>query len=196
VISGEPWANVFWTLLGGGVTATQADLVTWNTAFRAAYVADLAPLIPTSTTITTTTSTLFQSAETALHAVNSTGAAGTLPDTPVKDTSASKVISWTTNVYWRGGKPRTYIPNVGQTETTDGRHILPGTLTQIAAAGNSFRAAVNAIIAGSITSTQFGFVSFRSGGADRPTPVFFPILGAAAHPRIGTQRGRLGAWTP
>jgi hypothetical protein len=192
--AGEPFANVFWCNLTGGTTATQAELDAWNTSFYTAYATNLASLIVTGVTINTSTATLFQTTETALHSVHTGSNQGTFSDTPVHNNSSCKVISWISNVYWKGGKPRTYVPTVGQTETTDLKTLITTAVTKVAAQGAAFHNAVNALNSGSISQTQHGFVSFKSGGVFRPSPVFFPILGAAAHPRLGSQRGRLGPW--
>jgi hypothetical protein len=115
--------------------------------------------------------------------------------TAIDDSSGSTVVSWLTSVYWRGGKPRTYVPAiVGTTVSADDHTITAGGITAATTAGNNFRTDVQALAPGTITGTTFGFVSFQSGNAERPTPLFFPISGARVHGRLGTQRRRLGKW--
>jgi len=195
-ISGEPWTNVFWCNLGGGNTATQADLNSWNTAFYNAFGTNLCPQLNGTISATSCTATLFQNVNQALHAVSTSTKPGTEAGTRVGDISACRVLSWLSNVYWRGGKPRTYLAGLATSETTDGKNLTPAAITALAAAANAFHTAVNALSSGTISQTQHGFCSFMTGGVERNPGVFFPITGAAVHPRLGSQRGRLGAWKP
>src|SRR5215471_15175617 len=192
LISGENWSNIFWCNLTGGNSATQADLDSWTNAFYSAYATNICPLIVTSVSATNCVATLFQNTTQALHTVVSANHPGTNADALMLEISASQVISWTHSQYYKGGKPRTYVPGIGTTFTTDGKTLTAARVTAIAAAGNSFHTAVNALSSGTITQTQHGFCRFMSGGNPFPVGQFFPINGAKAHPRIGSQRGRLG----
>jgi hypothetical protein len=113
---------------------------------------------------------------------------------PIADNAACVVISWLSAVYWRGGKPRTYLPGVIGTATTDGVGITTSFATGIKTAAQAFRTAVNALTQGAITGTALGFVSFRTGNADRVPPTFYAISDATVHHRLSTQRRRLGQW--
>lgn len=193
-INGETWANVFWAVLGGGNSATQAGLDAWTTSFYNAYVTNLAPIIPTGVTIVDAASTLFQNVTQALHSVHAGTGTGGLGEAPILDNAACKVISWNSQVYWRGGKPRSYVPGVGSAETTDGKTLINTAVLNAQNAGTAMHTAINALSAPTITQTTHGFCSFMSGGVALEPGVFYPILGAAVHKRIGTQRSRLGPW--
>lgn len=188
------WANVFWCNLTGGVGAPQANLDTWTLAFGNAYKTRFAPNTPASVSYVTAKSTLFQAGGTVLESTQAITGVGGNAAAELLDNGASVVLSWLSPVYWRGGKPRTYLPGFMQAYTTDGRIILPAYTGDYLTRANNFRTDVNALVAGAITATQLGFVSFRTGNAERVPPLFYAITGAAVHARIGTQRRRLGAW--
>ena len=120
-----------------------------------------------------------------------TGSSG---GTAVANDGTCKVASWLSTVYWRGGKPRTYLPGVSTSETTGDHSLTAGEITALKTAAAGFRTAVNALTSGGITGTTLGFVSFRTGNADRVPPLFYAFTGATVHPRLGTQRRRLGHW--
>jgi hypothetical protein len=191
----KSWANVFWCNLAGGASCSQADLDAWLVKFRAACVSPLFSEYSSNITAVEWRATLFQTGGTVLQSTNTSSAPGTGSATEVLDNAVCKVISWGTSVYWRGGKPRTYIPGIASADTPDGVTIGATALGNLKTHAAGFLTAVNAITQGTITTTTMGFVSFRSGLADRVPPVFFPFTGSTAHTRLGTQRRRLGKWS-
>jgi len=191
-----PWANVFWANLVGGVNAPQADLDLWTANFLQDYVSSFGTIYPAGWIINGASSTLFQPGETALHSAASAGHIGTGADALVENTASSVVLSWTTNVYWRGGKPRTYLAGVPGSHTDDGHSLNTGAVSFYTTQAAAFRNAINGLVNGAITQTQMGFVSFKTGGTSRPVGVFFPTTGVKVHKRLGTQRRRLGPWLP
>lgn len=194
--NGQNVVNVVWAKITPSGTVTQADLNTWLAAYALAFKTRFAPSI--------TSSYSFQNAQcvyfvdgTALNTmtaeVTMTGA-GSRGGT--NENALAVVVSWVTSAYWRGGKPRTYLPatyaDVDGTAKNNWNGTYLGTL--LTAAGN-FISDVNALTAGStITATQFGFPSFFSGNSPRTPPVWFAITAAKLHPRVGSQRRRLGRW--
>jgi hypothetical protein len=195
LIGNEPYANVMWCNTVGGTSATQADLDSWTAAAQTAYESTLLLAVPAVVQLKNTNATLFQTQPLALHSSRSSTAAGTAPGTVVENLASCKVISWRSGVYWRGGKPRTYLPGLMQTDTTDAKHLDTAAINALLTQANAFHGQLNGIVAGAITTTVHGFVSFRGLSGDILVGAFFPILGAAVHPRIGTQRGRLGPWS-
>jgi hypothetical protein len=191
---GNPFANVFWCQLTTGSTIIQADLDTWLTNFQAAYKTNFAPVTNNGASYVEASCTLFQPGGLVLHSATAMTGAGTEAGAAIDDASASKCLSWTSSVYWRGGKPRTYLPAVTQADSVNGVIITAAAQTALKAAGVAFITAVNALTNGTIATTKLGFVSFRSGNVDRPAPLFFEINSALSHPRLGTQRRRLGKW--
>ena len=189
--------NVFWCTLGlGGGTYAQADLDTWTAAFLTAFKTNLLPQYNNEYSLTLAKAVLFAdgTATNVLESQVSNSGVGGVAGTTIGDLAA--VISWLSHAYWRGGKPRTYV--LGSPTNRSGTAINQWVSTYITAlntAAQNFQVAVNALTGGTtIISTQLGFVSFRHGGADRIPPVFFPITGHVVHPRIASQRRRLGKW--
>jgi hypothetical protein len=193
-LRGNATASVLYCQLATSSTIAQADLDAWLVAFAAAYKTRFQTLLPSDWTVNYFKAVAFTPG--GLEVVSST-----TPSTwsgTAASTSASAaicaVISWQTPVYWRGGKPRTYMP-VGSGYITSGTDFLTTThRTNLAGAAVGFHNDVNALTSGTITGTQIGFVSFRSGNADRTPPLFFATSGAVVHPRVGSQRRRLGKW--
>jgi hypothetical protein len=193
--NGTNWANVFWANLAGGAAAPQANLDTWVDAFANAYKARFGNLQTGQVAFVQAKATLFQTGGTVLQSVRAMTGTGANGSAELTENAAAAVVSWLSPVYWRGGKPRTYLAGITLANTTGAKALTAGAISAYALAGTNFRADVNALVAGAITSTTLGFVSFRSGNADRVPPVFFSITGATAHTRLGTQRRRLGKWT-
>lgn len=190
------WANVFWANLTTSGTPTQTDLDTWLTAAQAAYKTRFAAYSQTVVTYTQAQALLFLPGSLTLPSLIAMTGTASGTNTAGTDQSACTVVSWQTGVYWRGGKPRTYIPFPPAANVTNNRSIAAGTITALTTAAAAFRTDINALTAGAISGTQLGFVSFRHANADRVPPVFFAYTGVKVHPRLGSQRRRLGKWAP
>ena len=192
-IENVPWANVFYVNLTTTSTPSQADLDGWNTAFGAAYKARFAAHLPNDTSFGQVRTVMFTPGNTELISLSAMTGAGTA-GTNAANTSSAAVISWAANVYWRGGKPRTYLPGVPTGGITLA-HLLTATyITNYTTDATNFRADVNALTSGAITGTALGFVSFRTANEERIPPVFYATNSAKVHPRLGTQRRRLGQY--
>ncbi len=189
------WANVFHAQLTTAGVIAQADLDTWLTAFANAYKTRFSARQSAPVTYLSAQATLYAPGGGQLSSVSTMTGTGALAGTRVEDSSACVVISWVSSVYWRGGKPRTYMIGLVEADINNDYSLSATAITNWKTAANNFRADVNALTATSITGTQLGFVSFRSGNADRATPIFFPVSGSQVHPRFGTQRRRLGKWS-
>lgn len=193
-VGGNNFANVFHAQLTTSSAISQADLDTWTTSFQAAYKTRFAPQQGGVVLYVLAKAILYTPGGGELISSIAMTGAGT-GGTAVTDGSCSAVTSWLTSVYWRGGKPRTYFPGaLTALVNADDHTFTAAALTTATTAGNNFRTDVNALAPGTITGTQFGFVSFSTGNAPRVTPLFFSISGARCHPRLGTQRRRLGKW--
>jgi len=191
-----PFANVFWCNLTGGSTATQAALDAWLTSFCAGYVTGFNAAQTTDVLYKQGQATLFQNPPNALHSTHVMTGGGTRAGATVADSAAAVVASWATTAYWRGGKPRNYLPGLLPADLTLGHQLTSAADTLWTNAVTSFLSVINAISATGITQTSLGMVSFFSQNAPRPTPLFFPYLSGQVHGRIGTQRRRLGPWLP
>lgn len=193
-MNGVNWANVFHAQLTTSGTITQADLDSWLNTFQTNYKTRFGPTMHASVSFVLAKAVLYTPGGGELISQVSMTGSGSSGGTAIADNSVSKVVSWLTTVYWRGGKPRTYIPGVSTAEVTANNALTAAQITTLTTAGTNFRTDTNAQTVGTITGTSLGFVSFRSGNAERGTPIFFSVTGAKVHPRLGTQRRRLGKW--
>ena len=192
---GAKWANVFWTQHTVSGTPTQANVDTLAAAFAAAMNNRFKNHQMANTAYTQVKATFFTPGGGAINSVQPLTTVGTDVSGGNLPANCAIVVSWKANVYWRGGKPRTYLVGVSTNDMNLAANSVALTSTAISAVdGNAalFLTDVNALTAGAITGTALGFVSFRTKNTDRPTPLFFPIIGHAVHARLGTQRRRLG----
>lgn len=191
--NGLPWANVFWCQCTVSGTPVQADLDAWLTSLAAAYATRFNSQRGNSVADTAARATYFLSGGLVLESTIALASGGS-GGTQLTDNSGSSLISWASGVYWRGGKPRTYLAPPPATFVTLGSQLTGAAKTSLLAAARGFRTDVNALTHGAITGTSLGFVSFFTDKALRATPVFFPFLDAVIHTRLATQRRRLGQW--
>jgi hypothetical protein len=193
-LRGQACANVMYFKLSTSGSIVQADLDTWTAAVAAAFKTRMQGSLPSDYTFSYAKAVLFTPGGGELVSTNTpTAWSGTSGATSLVG-SVCVVLSWSSGVYWRGGKPRTYIPASTGAITAGTDQIAGATRTAIATAASNLKNDFNALTATSITGTQFGFVSFRSGNAERTPPVFFAITGVVIHPRVGSQRRRDGKW--
>jgi len=193
-VRGQNFANVFHAQLTTGSTITQADFDAWTLDVFNQYKTNFQAVLGTDVTVSSSKAVLYAPGGGELVSTQGVSYAGT--GTPSTGAGAqSKVISWSSGVYWRGGKPRTYLPGILTADLTAGTDQLTGAVvTALKTAALAFRTGVNGFVPGTITGTNFGFISFRSHNADRIPPVFYSITGAVVHPRVGSQRRRDGRW--
>lgn len=112
----------------------------------------------------------------------------------VHPSNVSMVLSWLSGAYWRGGKPRTYLPGVATSSTDSNHSLLDSFKTSLQSLASAFRSDVNGITTPAVDLTELGMVSFVSGKAWRSTPAFFPFNSVIVHDRLASQRRRLGPW--
>lgn len=195
-MNSQPWANVFYVQLATSSSITQADLDTWTTAFANAYKTAFQARQLAAVSYQLARAVLFTPGGGELISLSTMTGAGSNAGSAVADNACCVVGSWLSSVYWRGGKPRTYLPGVPSGDVVNATTLAAGSITNWTTACTGFRTSVNGLTAGTITGTTHGFVSFRSGNVERTPPVFFPSTGARVHARLGTQRRRLGRWLP
>lgn len=106
--------------------------------------------------------------------------------------SVAAVISWVANVYWRGGKPRTYVAGVPLSMYDGTTQLKAAFQTSLDTAAGSFLTAVNALVPTPFTSVTLSLMSFFSKKVGATRPQAFPIAGAKVGSRIDSQRRRLG----
>lgn len=106
-------------------------------------------------------------------------------------------LSWQIAESYRGGKPRTYVPGIPQnaTNTTGSSQLSTTYANALASVGDAILTAINARVetgAGAATDA-LGTVSYHTGHAVRPTPLFRAFLDCRVHERLDSQRRRSGA---
>lgn len=105
----------------------------------------------------------------------------------------SIALSWDIAAHYRGGKPRTYLPGVPQDSLVaiGNSAIIPSFAVDLAAKANTWSASVNVSSPGGHDGV-LGTLSFRTGNAPRPTPLFRAFGEAHVHERLDSQRRRSG----
>lgn len=192
VFGSSVWTNIFWF---HSTHTTPIDSATMNTfcgnlfdVIKVNYIANTS----NQNAITSVEATYFPTGSPLVVVGTHTGStAGGVSGDPLP-ASIAAVISWQSGVYWRGGKPRTYVAGLDISAQGNETELAGGFVTALQTDGDNLIAAMNALTSGNFDSIQFGLVSFVSGGVDRTPPEFFPITGCAVHPRMDSQRRRLG----
>jgi len=188
---GTLWNNIIYTQYTG--TAPQiADLATIATGVGGAWTTNIAPMCATTVALSSITVSDLTS-PTAAQADNTVASSGTRTGQALL-TNAACVVSWSVNLRYRGGHPRSYFPAGVQADTTAG-HLWAGTfITAMLAAGRGFRTSVNAVTWGSSTMHMI-LLSYYLNKVLRPSPLPVTVTDAKVHGRIDTQRKRLGKET-
>jgi hypothetical protein len=196
VNAGTKWANVFYVQCVTSSLPSQADVNGLVTSFQAAFKTRLAPHQASDVAYSLARGVFFSPGGgeiIAAIAMTGTGSGGASAGVPA---STSSVISWAANVYWRGGKPRTYLAGLRSSSILNQWELTSTEVGNLTTDATSLRTDVNALTSGAITGTTLGFVSFRSGNAERPAPIFYATLAPKVHQRLCSQRRRLGKELP
>lgn len=108
-------------------------------------------------------------------------------------------VSWKTSAYYRGGHSRTYLCGIVQDRLENSKSWSAQTLADFAAGALDFRQKIGQISVIGVSSVTFGYLQqFANGGSLKTPreylnpPVFHPIVGHTVHPRVDSQRRRLG----
>lgn len=102
-------------------------------------------------------------------------------------------VSWTIDSRYRGGHPRSYIPGVQSTilASGSGSQLAASFITNIQTAANNIITRFNAGTLPGTDTEELGTIRY-AGKTGGPYPKFYPFQGALIHPRLDTQRRRLG----
>lgn len=203
---GTKWQNKLHFSYPANYAVTASNLLSLMTGVQNAWSADIAPLCSTSVTLT------------SLQAVDlnaRTGPINTLvPATPPVGTRTGTAMpaqtaltaSWVVQLRYRGGHCRTYFPGGVLADVTGGNQWVNTFRTLAATNFGNFLTAINAVTVAT-GAFQFIMLSYYSGSHKvpgqpppppvlRPQPQPFNVAGVAVHPRIDTQRKRLGKELP
>jgi hypothetical protein len=194
ILNTKPMTNVFALECATSSTPAQADVDSIVTSVQAAYKTRFAPLQSSLVTYSLAQGIFFVPGGGEIISSIPMSGGGSAGATNELTNQTAIVLSWLSGVYWRGGKPRTYIGGMLAGQLLNSYELSAAVVTAAQGDGASFITDLNALTHGAITSCTFGFVSFSTGNAPRPSPVFYSITGCKVHERVGTQRRRLGKW--
>lgn len=194
-VNGMPWNAVQFARYTGTAPSDTA-LQTVGTAVGTAWNNAIAQICPSSVNLgqVEVTDLSALDAGVGLATTSHPGLrAGASPTNNV-----AMVASYKIHVRYRGGHPRTYWPAGVTADITGGRTWTGSFLTLAQGACVDYIGNINAItLSGGVL--QFVAVSYyHSDGGDPPktvlrtTPVSYVISTASVHPRVDTQRRRLG----
>lgn len=187
--NGVPAVNVMHAAFVGGIP-TPADLELFGSSLEAFWVGNFLPLqnpdygLRSIKIVDLSSMSAAQADHVAVH-----------PGTHGGDACMAQVaivLSWKISRRYRGGKPRTYMAGIAENQVIDPQHISVGYTAAWAAAAETFRTNVNAYGTAPFTAMTLGSVSYYTGHAVRPAPLFDPFTSVAVDSRIDTQRRRLG----
>lgn len=189
--AGKNWANVLHCSYISSLPVP-ADLNTLAASLAGLWNTRFAPQVDTGTTLTLTDLQDLSSATGAYgssnigHAGTGSAGSGNIAN------SVSAAVSWKISYHYRGGHPRTYLCGVPALAINDPRTLTSTYATALAAAMNGFITDVAALTSPSTGSLTLGMVSYYQHKALRPAGVYFPFSSAVVHPRLDSQRRRLG----
>lgn len=188
---GTTWANILWFQSGATIAVSPAEMEALATFLRNTWYDDLWKHFATSSChFQVTHITLFLPAsqkQRRTHVADGVGVAGSngLP------AQVSILLDWDTLDGRRGGKPRTYIAGIDQSMVDESYQVAASKLTAIQGYIDAFLGDIAAYSASPFNSLEFVEMSFYNGGAIRPSPVQFPLLGGHVRTVLATQRRRV-----
>ena len=188
--SSMTWAIIMW-LKVTAATRTGTDLATLLTAIGSAWSGSLGQQLVATASLTELKGVWIIPGGGEIVGSDTTVRGGSHAGTQMPNLSTCAVINWRVDKYYRGGKPRTYMPGVAEAVTSDFVHLSTTEIANYQTRAATFRNSVNALTAGAITDVKLGTVSFVSKGDWRVPPEFWPFNGASVRSVIGTQRRRL-----
>lgn len=188
--SSMTWAIILWLKVTAS-SRTGADLATLLGAIGSAWSTDIAQLYVGSCSLQEIKGVWIIPGGGEIVQSDTTVRNGVATGTQIPNLATCAVINHRVDKYYRGGKPRSYLPGVPATNTTDFVHLTTTAISNYQTRFGNFMNAVNALTAGGITNVKLGTVSFVSKGDWRATPEFWQFNGNSVRSILGTQRRRL-----
>jgi hypothetical protein len=102
------------------------------------------------------------------------------------------LYNWTSGDPRRGGKPRTYLPGVLDSDQTDEARVAGSVVTGRTTQALAYLASANAASSGDLDGLQMIEYSEVDSLAYRTVAAFYPIEDVALNDVLGTQRRRVG----
>lgn len=200
------WQNKLHFQYPAGTTLNTTMILALISGVESAWSAQIAPLCNTNVTLTSGVGVDLNSRQGVTFTSSFvTPPVGTRAGVAMPAQTAL-TASWIIQNRYRGGHPRTYFPGGVLADVVNG-HTWTTTFSALAAVNfGNFITALNGITSGAVTFT-FICLSYFSGSHKvpgqpppapvlRPVPLAFPIQATVVHPRIDTQRRRLGKEVP
>ncbi len=189
------WSCIFhWSY--GGTEPSQADCAALALLARTTFSTEFTPLMTEAMTITQAEVIDLASAmgSSAIDAATTTGSrtGGVLP------ASAAVLVHKTTQLRYRGGHPRTYLPCGSATDINTADTWSADLVSAVNGAYNVFQGSLNAHTQGGTTLGNEIAISYVNKVANpippfrRAAPLVLPILDFATEAAIATVRRRLG----
>jgi hypothetical protein len=145
------------------------------------------------------TNTVMYLADNAVLEAVGTGARSGQDSGTLTPAQVALVISWKSNSYIRGGHPRTYMAGVTFDRLATANTWSAQTIQDYDGAAFGFRGAVNGIALDGGSSVTLGYLQvYPPKGSVQVPPIFldpprfWPFTASTVHPRVDTQRRRLG----
>jgi len=192
---GVNWANVVWVNSSQTAVPTPANVIAAATALYECYDDTFSPLQGKDSSLERCVVNWYGVPGSQVTGAYEESTAGGSANNSEVD-SLSAVVSWQFPSTWRDGKPRLYLPNLPSEAFADSNRLDSTFITNLASAAASFRTAVNGVNVTGFGPCVLVVESFFSANAPRTTTVAFAISGATVHPRISSQRRRLGREVP
>lgn len=188
--SGE-FGMIFHYSQGSGGDITDADAATFAGDVHTAWASHISPYVVDTTILT---SVVVEGLGSATDGVGAWG--GSEPGTGSGDVPANVCVleKDTIAARYRGGHPRHYWPAPTSGYLVDPTHLSAAGVTAYQNAITAFHNEV--VTAGGLLWTPgtffYGCLSYYTGGALRPSPIFRPIFGWTVESMLATQRRRIG----
>jgi len=192
--------NIFHLLAESSATLDQAKL---NQACQGVHDEFAQKLVPKLST-----ALIFETVE-CIQYLDSTDVLTSIVTAPVPGgdsgyllpANVALVISWKIPAYYRGGHPRTYLAGIVSDRTNDNRTWTSQTISEFNTQANAFRLGMDAVAqqAWGPGSRMVTIQQFEKGGSTQVPKVYLDpprvhgVVGESVHPRIDSQRRRLGS---
>lgn len=191
LLSGTPTANVMHARAAGSILVppSQADLDAIAAYWRSAWAANFLVRQSTTDFLLGTVTVQDLSSNMGLIGSSAGSTAGSRAGLSLP-ANVAMCVSWRTNLHFRGGHCRTYIPGLIQTDQNGATSWATASITAMLSAATAFRTAVSSVTAGRLT--PLCMLSRQSGGSIRPSPLLLDVTGETIDTRIDSMRHRLG----
>lgn len=188
------WVNVGHIQFASG-TPNSTDLNTIAGSLAGIWNTRIAPQIRTDVALTLT-DVVDLTTNIGNYGSSNVGHNGTFAGGTALPANVAVALSWKTPLHYRGGHPRTYLPGVPSTQTTNNQFILGTYQSALQAAGTGIINDINGLTSASTGALTFVMVSYHSHKTMRAQGTPFPITACVVHPRLDSMRRRLGKELP